>query len=144
MRTKCRRGLADEIEDNQMQNDVGEYELGERLLLAQVHELRLVLLVHLNSQRGAQHERGDRRYEAGQERVEWKGADQQTVDELDDAGQQNVEQVGIDDLQIARGAGQVIPVEFVDDIRQFSHFRSDRFHLLRESHSLRIVMCRLG
>ena len=105
-----------------MQNDVGENELGESFLFAQMHELGLVLFVDLDAERGAQYERGDRRYEAGQKRIEWKRADQQTVDKLNDAGEQNVEQVGIDDFQIARCSGQVIPVEFVDDIRQFSHF----------------------
>lgn len=125
-----------------MQNDVGEYELGERFLPAQVHELGLVLLIHLNSERGAQHERGDRRYEAGQERIEWECTDEQTVGELDDAGQQNVEQVGIDDLQIARCSRQVIPVEFVDDIRQFSHFdlRFESTFFAKAAASLQIVM----
>jgi hypothetical protein len=78
---------------------VSQHKVGKRSFDADLLELAAIALVDLNAQREAEHERGDARQKAGQERVEWESADQQTVDELNDSGGQNIAEICVHDLQ---------------------------------------------
>lgn len=114
--------LANKVHDNQMQNHMGEYKVGESTFRRDARKYRLVLWICLEAQADGQDEAADGANEAREERVEGECAHKAAVNKLDDAGQQNVAQVDVHHFQLLRCVLHIVIVEFGYDATDFNHF----------------------
>jgi len=121
---KCSRfrGLAEEVGDDEMENDVCEDKVGERALGADMRELRLVLCVYLDAKADCEDEASDGGDEPREEAVEGVSADEAAEDELGDSRQQDVHQVRVHQLQLLRRLHRVVVVQLRQNLNKL-HFR---------------------
>ena len=118
-----------------MKNNVSEDEVSESSFLTQFAELVFVLWIGLKPKTNAQNERGHRRYEARQERVERECAHKTTVDELYDSGQKNVEEIGVDQLQPSRRPTAILAVEPVQHFQCVGHLKNEKVFIFKDMNS---------
>lgn len=126
-----RSDLADKVDDNDVQDDVSEDEVGEASFRRYSNELRLVLWVGLKSQAHwnelirelkpvrcgvkrqltTEDEAADGRDEAGQEGIERECADEHAISELQNSSQQNVDEISVDKFELLGRVVLVLVVE---------------------------------
>jgi len=113
--------LTDKVHHHQVQDHMGEDEVGEAAFRRNAGKYGLVLGIGLQAEAHGQDEAADGADEPGEEGVEREGAHQAAVNKLDDAGQQNVAQVDVDQLQLLGRVLDVVVVELGNDARQLHH-----------------------
>jgi len=106
---------------------VGEDEVSESSLLADITEHHFILRVDLNPQADSKNEASNRRDKSRKERIKGEGPHQTAVHELDNPGKKNVAQISVNHLQLLWRLDFILVEELFDDAYDGSHYCGFKF-----------------